>query len=437
MAFNRNSERAVSALFLSIKLRAADSYLLPAPSDITMEERRYYEIMKSGAEEMNTIETNIDRKLEDIPTTSNPPLSPINDPWDPIRSLQRYGEHRLTSVEMTVTNLCNMRCEHCAVGDTLVLSEPAKIPLAEMLKRLEEVEHLETISITGGEPTFSERTVKEYMVPLLQYARDRGIRSQINSNVTLPYSRYEVLAPYLDVMHISFNYTSAADFHQIGFANSSHAVSLEAASKLYNRMIDNARRLSEAGVLVSAESMINYRTFNKMDKIHRLIVDMGCTRHEVHPMYPSSFARGLPVISREQMRQSIELLLDSRDPSVWMLFGTLPFYQCSNDVEERKLLSRLTKENNVTVRNDPDGRNRLNVNLFTGDVFVTDFSDVPAFGNIGSSGLDELFQRWLTHPLAQSVNCYCPAASCCGPNLLVKDMYYEDVNFHMQKAILE
>ncbi|MDQ6418322.1 radical SAM/CxCxxxxC motif protein YfkAB [Paenibacillus sp. LHD-117] len=366
-----------------------------------------------------------------------PPLTPSNDPWDPLNSLKQYGRHRLTSVEMTVTNLCNMRCEHCAVGDTLVMMEPAKIPLDQMLKRLDEVEHLETISITGGEPTFSERTVKDYMVPLLQYARNRGIRSQINSNVTLPYGRYELLAPYLDVMHISFNYTSADDFHEIGFAKAGHSVSKEAAAKLYGRMIDNAKRLSDAGVLVSAESMINYRTYDRIDEIHRLIVEMGCGRHEVHPMYPSSFAKDLPIIKKEQMRSAVELLLDNRDPSVWMLFGTLPFYHCSDDAEDRRLLRRLAGEPNVTVRNDPDGRNRLNVNLFTGDVFVTDFSDVPAFGNIADSKLDDVFEKWLQHSLAQSVNCHCPAAACCGPNLLVKDMYYRDVDFHMREARLE
>lgn len=378
---------------------------------------------------MNTID--LQHRQEQLPV-----LSPTNDPWDPIRSLQKHGKHQLTSVEMTVSNLCNMRCEHCAVGDTLVMAEPAKIPLELMLKRLDEIEHLETISITGGEPSFSDRTVRDYMVPLLQYARNRGIRSQINSNVTLPYSRYEQLAPYLDVMHISFNYTNADDFHQIGFAKAGHAVSRDAAARLYERMIDNARRLSEAGVLVSAESMINYRTHDKIDEIHRLILEMGCGRHEVHPMYPSSFAKDLPVISRLEMRESIERLLDARDRSVWMLFGTLPFYHCSEDAEERALLSRLASEPNVTVRNDPDGRNRLNVNLFTGEVFVTDFSDVPAFGNIASEKLDDLFERWLDHSLARSVNCHCPAASCCGPNLLVKDMYYNNVNFHQRSAIL-
>lgn len=384
---------------------------------------------------MNSLSLQLQHQAGSMPAAA--PLSPANDPWDPIRSLRQHGRHRLTSVEMTVSNLCNMRCEHCAVGDTLVMSEPAKLPLSQMLKRLDEVEHLETISITGGEPSFSDRTVRDYMVPLLKYARSRGVRSQINSNVTLPYSRYEQLAPYLDVMHISFNYTNADDFHQIGFAKAGHAVSREAAVKLYDRMIDNARRLSETGVLVSAESMINYRTYDKIDEIHRLIVEMGCQRHEVHPMYPSSFAKDLPVITKEQMRQSIELLLASRDKSVWMLFGTLPFYHCSDNPEERKLLARLAAEPNVTVRNDPDGRNRLNVNLFTGEVFVTDFSDVPSFGNIASSKLDELFDRWLDHSLARSVNCHCPAAGCCGPNLLVKDMYYKETDFLTKTALLD
>lgn len=363
-------------------------------------------------------------------------LSPHNDPWDPIRSLSAYGGHRLTSVEMTVTNLCNMRCEHCAVGDTLVFREPAKIPLDLMLRRLDEVEHLKTISITGGEPSYSEETVREYVVPLLKYARRRGVRSQLNSNVTLDYGRYALIAPYLDVMHISFNYTSADDFHQVGFAKSGHSVPRAAAVRMYERMMENARRLSGEGVLVSAESMINFRTHRKMKEIHRLIAEMGCARHEVHPMYPSSFARDLPAISKTEMRTAIEELLDAREKSIWMLFGTLPFFRCSEDEAERALLARLAAEPNVTVRNDPDGRNRLNVNLFTGEVFVTDFSDVPAFGNVHSERLDDIFGRWLSHPLAASVDCHCAAAACCGPNLLVKDMYYRNIDFKSRQAIL-
>lgn len=363
-------------------------------------------------------------------------LSPSFDPWDPITSLRKYGRHVLTSVEMTVTNLCNMRCEHCAVGDSLTTKEGEMLPLKDMLDRLEEVEHLQTISITGGEPMFRASTVENMIVPLLKYARERGIRSQINSNLTMPYSRYEQLLPYLDVMHISFNYVNGDDFHEVGFANSGHPVSREAAYRLYNTMLENSTRLSADGMLISAETMINYRTHTKLPEIHKLIGDMGARRHEVHPMYASSFASSLPVLSLKEMNIAINSLLDHRDPEMWMLFGTLPFFACSFLEEDQKLLRRLRTEKNVTLRNDPDGRNRVNVNLFTGDVFVTDFADISAFGNIGTRKLDDIFTEWQTnHPLNQKVNCHCDDAGCCGPNLLVADMYYPQVDFKSRKAI--
>lgn len=364
-------------------------------------------------------------------------ISPAYDPWDPIRSLRAYGRHVLTSVEMTVAQMCNMRCEHCAVGHTLVMSEPPKLPLSLMLKRLDEVEHLETLSITGGEPMFHLKTVTDYIVPILKYASERGIRTQINSNLTFDIGRYELVAPYLDVMHISFNYTCMEDFHAVGFTHTSHEVKSGAASRLYERMIDNTKRLNEAGMYISAESMINYRTHAKLSEIHQLIVEMGCQRHEVHPMYPSSFAQNLPVLPLSDLRQSIHRLLDTRQQDVWMLFGTLPFFACNMDEEDQKLLQRLRSEPMVTLRNDPDGRNRLNVNLFSGDVFVTDFADIPAFGSIYESRLDDIFNSWLQdHPLSRTVDCHCPAAACCGPNLLVADMYYKGADFKTRTALL-
>ncbi|MCD1270087.1 radical SAM/CxCxxxxC motif protein YfkAB, partial [Microbacterium sp. MEC084] len=171
-----------------------------------------------------------------------------------------YGRHTLTSVELTITNLCNMRCEHCAVGDSLTMSEGPKLPLDQVLRRLDEARHLETISITGGEPSYNLQTVRDYIVPLLKYARERGIRSQINSNLTMDLARYELMAPYLDVMHISFNYLDAADFHRVGFVNAGHPVGLETASRMYERMVENTIALSKGGLFVSAESMINTRT---------------------------------------------------------------------------------------------------------------------------------------------------------------------------------
>ena len=142
---------------------------------------------------------------------------------------------------------------------------------------------------------------------------------------------------------------------------------LKAKLKLYEQMLDNASTLSDQRMFVSAETMLNQNTLPHLENIHKEIVnDMKCSRHEVHPMYPADFASQLNVLSLKDMKQAIHHLLDIRDKNTWMLFGTLPIYPCINDENDQLLLERLRNEKNVTVRNDPDGRSRLNVNVFSG-----------------------------------------------------------------------
>ena len=72
----------------------------------------------------------------------------------------------------------------------------------------------------------------------------------------------------------------------------------------------------------------------------------------------------------------------------------------------------------MTTRNDPDGRSRLNVNVFSGDVIVTDFGDENGtISNIKTDKLTDVFNKW--SDLAKSLNCHCEAFHCLGPNVLV------------------
>jgi radical SAM/CxCxxxxC motif protein YfkAB len=363
------------------------------------------------------------------------PITPSYDPWEAYLDVKEHGQLTLSNVEFTTTTLCNMRCEHCAVGYTLQTKDPDALPLDLLLKRLDEIPHLRSLSITGGEPMLSTKSVKNYVLPLLKYAHERGVRTQINSNLTLPIDRYLEIAPYLDVLHISHNWGTIDDFIDAGFAMMEKKPSREQRAKLFERMIENSRLLAEEGVMVSAETMLNKRTLPHIEHIHRQIVEeMKCGRHEVHPMYPSDFASTLDTLTLDELREAIHRLLDIRDENVWMLFGTLPFYPCSQNEEDLALLKRLYEAKNVTVRNDPDGRSRLNVNIFTGDVIVTDFGDAPPLGNVQTDDLPSIFERWLESPLAKSLNCHCPAVQCLGPNVLVKNAYYPDVDFTTRKA---
>jgi len=356
-------------------------------------------------------------------------ITPAYDPWEAYFDVEQFGDMTLTNVEFTTTTLCNMRCEHCAVGYALQSRDPDPLPLSLFIKRLNEIPHLKTLSITGGEPMLSKKTVEQYVIPLLQYAHERGVRTQVNTNLTLDLARYETIAPYVDVLHISHNYGNEEDFHDIGFAAMERKPSYEKRAAYLQRMVDNAKSLSKQGVFISAETMLNRRTLPCIESIHEQIVSMGCKRHEIHPMYPSDFASRLDVASLDEIRDGIRRLLDCRNKEIWMLFGTLPFYPCSDREQDLQLLKRLRNEKNVTIRNDPDGRSRLNVNIFDGSIIVTDFGDLPPLGNITTTSLTEAYERWRESATAKSLHCHCPAVKCLGPNILVKDTYYKDTDF--------
>jgi radical SAM/CxCxxxxC motif protein YfkAB len=362
-------------------------------------------------------------------------ISPSFDPWEAYLDIEQYGKQQLTNIEFTTTTLCNMRCEHCAVGYTLQTKDPEALPLELLLKRLEEIPALRSLSITGGEPMLSLSSVNNYVVPILKYAHDRGIYTQLNSNLTLDIARYEAIIPYLDVLHISHNWGTVDEFVEAGFARMEKKPDYHQRAKYFERMIENSRELVKAGVMVSAETMLNKRTLPYLEKIHRQIVDeMLCQRHEVHPMYPSDFASNLEGLTLEEIRAAIHHLLDVRDEKVWMLFGTLPFYACSSKQEDLDLLKRMYQSKNVTYRNDPDGRSRLNVNIFNGDIIVTDFGDTPPLGNIQTTALLDAYQTWQSSNIAKELSCHCPQVACLGPNILVKNSYYRNKDFTIEKA---
>ena len=358
-------------------------------------------------------------------------ISIHNDPWEAYKEVEKFGETKLSNIEFTTTTLCNMRCAHCAVGYTLQLKDPDTIDMTTILERLDEVEHLSTLSITGGEPMFSKKSIKETVTPILEYAKSRGIYTQMNSNLTINYDRYEPFIDLIDVMHISHNWGTIDEFAEVGFHVMDKKPPLKARYKLYEQMIENARRLSEAGMFVSAETMLNKSTLPYLEKIHKEIVnDMKCARHEVHPMYPSDFASDLNVLTIEETKTAIRQLLSFRDEDTWMLFGTLPILPCSMNADDLSFLDDVHSAKNVTVRNDPDGRSRLNVNVFTGDVIVTDFGDeTGTIENIIDTPLQDVYDKWKQSALNQTINCHCPKVKCLGPNLLVKNMYYPDVDF--------
>lgn len=353
------------------------------------------------------------------------------DPWEPLLHRPTPEQPVLSSVEVSVTNLCNLRCSHCAVGDQLTLKEPYRVPVDTIIAALDEATDLKTFSITGGEPAYNQEVVDGWVVPLLRYAKERGLATQVNSNLTLPLERYLPLEGLIDVLHISWNYRDAKDFEAIS------GLGQAASARLYRRMLDNAAALAERGWFVSAESMMTPETAAHLGSFNRKLGSHGCKRHEIHPRYPVSWAALLPVLDLEGIAAAVERLLDERDPDVWVLFGTFPFFPCSPDAAHRALWKRVQKTPNTTIRNDPDGRARLNVDGMTGNIRVTDFGNPTPLGNILEGvTLPKAFARYQDDPTFKQYRCVCPEAGCLGPNGMVAATYFKDVDFTQRKAIV-
>lgn len=354
-----------------------------------------------------------------------------HDEWESYHDIDNYGKLTLSNIEFTTTHLCNMRCAHCAVGYTLLTKELPAIPTDEILRKLDEVATLRTMSFTGGEPLMTKKGIKDHLLPFLKYAKSRGIKTQINSNLTLPMSHYELVAPYVDVMHISHNWCDEKEFVETGFSMMDKTPSVEYRGNLYRNIFDNARELSKGGIFVSAETMLNRSTVPHLEKIHHEVAnEMLCKRHEIHPMYASDYAEKLETIGLDEYRKVVNEMLDYRNHDIWVLYGTLPFYPCSQDERDVALIKRINSEPNTTIRNDVDGRSRMNLNIFTGDISVTDFSDDgQAFGNIKNESFTQIYDRWLGSAISKSINCHCPAVKCLGPNVIVKNMYYPNATF--------
>ncbi len=55
------------------------------------------------------------------------------------------------------------------------LLKPEPLDMDLIYRRLDEIPNTRTMSITGGEPMFSKKSIRNVVKPLLKYAHHRGI----------------------------------------------------------------------------------------------------------------------------------------------------------------------------------------------------------------------------------------------------------------------
>jgi radical SAM protein with 4Fe4S-binding SPASM domain len=118
------------------------------------------------------------------------------------------------SLQVEVTSACNLRCAMCLVRYRPPVNRLAgAMPLAMLRGLLDDLPGLRELTLQGlGEPLLAPD-----LLPMVRYARQRGVRVGFNSNATLLNRRRaaELVDSGLDWLHVSVDGADAATFEAI------------------------------------------------------------------------------------------------------------------------------------------------------------------------------------------------------------------------------
>jgi MoaA/NifB/PqqE/SkfB family radical SAM enzyme len=118
------------------------------------------------------------------------------------------------AIQVEVTSACNLRCAMCLVRYRPPVNKlQGAMPLRTFRTLLDQLPQLAQVTLQGlGEPLLAPD-----LLPMIRYAKSRGVRVGFNSNATL-LSRArsaELVAAGLDWLHVSVDGADAATYEQI------------------------------------------------------------------------------------------------------------------------------------------------------------------------------------------------------------------------------
>lgn len=124
----------------------------------------------------------------------------------------------------------------------------------------------------------------------------------------------------------------------------------------------------------------------------------------------------------DELLSHLDIFIKERNQDLLVQLDCAPVWPCIADDDQKQILMALESAPNLLIRSCPDGRSRLNLNL-DGEVRVTDFAETNPLGNIKSTSLAEIFNKWKASSLYRDYNCTCDAR-CLGPCILLANAYY-------------
>ncbi|TDL67719.1 radical SAM protein [Paenibacillus amylolyticus] len=271
--------------------------------------------------------------------------------------LETPGLYELEGLEVGVTSNCNYKCDYCCAYNR---DDGACIDSQEVIRIISELPRLKRVRLSGGEVTLKYQDCLE----IVTYCAAHGIDTQLNSNASLlNEERILVLRDAgLSNIHISFNYTDAE----------SYAAYYRVHPRMYERLEQNIRLCTEAGLETVLETLLFKGNQANMQAISDKVYDLGVRIHEIQNSIKMPHTDWSQVVSKESLVRSVTELIKHKKPD------TTLYFTCMDRFAEQL---NLREQPGVYFSNCVDGTKQLHLHG-NGDILICELCHPVVIGNI-------------------------------------------------------
>lgn len=280
--------------------------------------------------------------------------------------LAKNTNYKLTSLEIGLTSICNFHCKYCckysAEGDKCISAD-------DCIEIIKEVNSLKRIKLSGGEVLiYFDECVK-----LLNYCREKGIQTQINTNGSLlDRKKIKTLKNAgLNVLHFSLNFFNSKDYVRY----------YDCSDSMFFKIVENIKSSLNCNNLDTVvETIIFKETENKILGVHKFLTDLGVTKHEIQLGIPIGNEKWESLTNLKKLTEIIKNLIIKKDENVEVYFSCIK----KNIPEEmfKKIISFTeASKNNIFFPDCIEGKSQLHLHS-NGDVLICELGCPIVIGNV-------------------------------------------------------
>jgi radical SAM protein with 4Fe4S-binding SPASM domain len=274
----------------------------------------------------------------------------------------------LTS-QLELTYTCNHFCTHCYNYEvhTTKLEPFSNEHFTDIVKKIGDID-IFAIDFTGGEPFLR----REALYECLPVAKDYGIATKLNTNLSLKLEEND-----LKNLEGTALLVSLPSGNKETYENITHSTS-------YDAVLSNIKKAMNYGLEVSANMVVSQLSKQDIYETGKLFAEMGGKNFCVTPMSPCTKKQKELFINKDEVIQTLDVLLDLKKDFGLRVDALEPILPCSVDLSKyRSFVRRSCTAGRTHITIDPAG------NVRPCSHFPTD----ETYGNILDEPFDAIWNK--------------------------------------------